>query len=124
MRLHMRDLVAGCGRNRLQRADLVGDEVLDLRRLQAWDRPPPEAVQVAISRMRADADAARFRQFNRAAHDVSIAGMEAAGDVHRRRQLDHRGVIAHFPRAKSFAEIAIEIDGCHDAGPLLVSGLV
>ena len=31
MGLDMRDLVAGRGRNRLQRADLVGDEVLDLR---------------------------------------------------------------------------------------------
>src|SRR5256714_86803 len=96
----------------------------DLRRLQARDRPPTKTVQVAISRMCADADAARFRQFNRAAHDVGIAGMKAAGDVHRRRQLDHRGVIAHFPCAKTFAEIAIEIDGCHVAGPLLVSGLV
>ena len=82
MRLDMRDLVAGRGRNRLQGADLVGDQVLDLRWFQAGDRPPAEAVQVAIPRLRTDADAARFRQFNRAAHDVGVAGMKAAGDVH------------------------------------------
>ena len=79
------------------------------------NRPPAEAVQVAIAGMRADADAARFRKLHRLAHDVGIAGMEAAGDVDRGRELDHGGVIAHFPCAKSFAEIAIEIDGCHDA---------
>ncbi|MHC2338883.1 hypothetical protein ACVMIL_000049 [Bradyrhizobium barranii subsp. barranii] len=35
MRLHMRNLVAGRGRDRLQGADLVGDKVLDLGGLQA-----------------------------------------------------------------------------------------
>ena len=36
--------------------------------------------------------------------------MKAAGDVDRGGEVDHGGVIAHFPRAKTFAEIAIEID--------------
>ena len=111
MRLDVRDLVTGGGRDRLQRADLVGDEVFDLRRLHPGKRPPAKTVQVAVSRMRADADAARFRQIHRLAHDVGIAGMKTAGDVDRGGELDHGGVIAHFPGAKSFAEIAIEIDG-------------
>ncbi len=99
-----------CGRDRLQGADLVGDQVLDLRRVQARHRPPAKAVQVAVAGVRADADAARFRQFDGVAHDIGIAGMKAAGDVDRGRELDHRGIVAHFPRAKAFAEIAVEID--------------
>src|SRR6185312_2243058 len=81
-------------------------------------------MEVAIAGVGTDTDAARLRKFDGVAHDIGIAGMKAAGDVHRRRKLDHRGVVAHFPRAKSFAEIAIEVDGCHVVGPLLVSGLV
>jgi len=46
-------------------------------------------------------------------HGVGIPGMEAAGDVDRGGEIDHGSVIAHFPCAKSFAEIAVEID-CHD----------
>jgi hypothetical protein len=45
------------------------------------------------------------------AHDVGVAGMEAAGDIDGSCELDHGGVIAHFPRAKAFAEVAIEVDG-------------
>ena len=78
-------------------------------------RPAAKAVQVAVTRMRADADAARLRQIHGLAHGVGIAGMKAAGDVDRGGELDHGGVIAHFPRAKSFAEIAVEIDCRHVA---------
>ena len=45
-------------------------------------------------------------------------GMKAAGDVDGGRKLDHSGVIAHFPCAKTFAEIAIEIDCGHVGVPL------
>jgi hypothetical protein len=52
------------------------------------------------------------------AHDICVTGMETAGNVDRSGQLDHGGVIAHLPNAKTLAEIAVEIDCCHDDGPL------
>src|SRR5262245_40041269 len=70
--------------------------------------------------MRTDADAARLREFDCLAHDVGITRMETAGDIHRRRKLDHRGVIAHFPGAKALAEIAVQIDCLHGACSLSV----
>src|SRR5215475_11744470 len=70
--------------------------------------------------MRADADAARFCQLHRAAHDIGVAGMKAAGDIDRGRKLDHRSVIAHLPGAEAFAEIAVEIDCLHGACSLSV----
>src|SRR5258707_2954808 len=76
MRLDVGYLVTGRGRDRLERADLVGDEVLDLGGLHARKRPAAEAVQVAVTGMRADADAAHFRKLHRPAHDVGIAGMK------------------------------------------------
>src|SRR6185437_6888027 len=122
MRLDMGYLVARRGRDRLQRADLIGDEILDLGGLQAENRPPAEAVQIAVAGMGADADAACFRQIHGMTHDIGIAGMEAAGDIDRRGKIDHGGVIAHFPRTKSFAKIAVEIDCGHDVHPPSVSG--
>src|SRR5712671_2296333 len=118
MRLDVGYLVTGRGRDRLERADLVGDEVLDLGGLHARKRPAAEAVQVAVTGVCADADAARFCKLHRPAHDVGIAGMEAAGDVDRGGKLDHGGVIAHLPCAKSFAQIAVEIDCRHVYVPL------
>jgi hypothetical protein len=44
--------------------------------------------------------------------------MKSAGDVDGGGEFDHGGVIAHFPRAMSFAEIAIEIDDLHVLVPL------
>ena len=117
MHLDVGHLVTGHGRDRLQRADLVGDHVFDLRGFHARKRPAAEAVQIAVSRMRADADAARLGEVHGLAHGLGIAGMKAAGDVDRGGKADHGVVIAHFPRAKTFAEIAIEID-CHDVCPL------
>src|SRR3981189_376643 len=110
-------LVADRGRDRLQRADLVGDQVFDLRGFYAGKGPASKAVQISVTRMSADADAARFRKLYGLAHDVGIAGMEAAGDVDRGSEVDHGGVIAHFPCAKPFAEIAIEVD-CRHVCPL------
>ena len=124
MRLDVGDLVTGRGRDRLQRADLVGDEVFDLGSLHAGKWPAAKAVQVAVTGMGADADAARLRKLHRLAHDIGIAGMIAAGDVDRGRKLDHGGIVAHFPGTKTFAEIAVEIDSRHDGYPLGSSGPV
>src|SRR5204863_8384312 len=99
----------------LQRADLIGDQVLDFRRCQARHRAASEAMQVAIAGVGTDADAACFCEFNRAAHDVGIAGMKAAGVIDLGRELDHRRVIAHLPGAKTLAEIAVQIDCLHGA---------
>src|SRR3954468_23855520 len=76
-------------------------------------------MEVAIAGMRADADAARLCKLDRLAHDIGIAGMEAAGDVDRGGKLDHGGVIAHFPWTETFTEIAAQID-CHDVVPAFV----
>ena len=40
----------------------------------------------------ADADAARLRKVDRPAHDVGIAGMEAAGDIGRVHDAEQRGI--------------------------------
>src|SRR6266446_10143266 len=118
MRLDVSYLVTGRRCARLLRADLVGDQVFDLGCLHARKWPAAKAVQVAVTGVRADADAARFCKLHRSAHDVGIASMEAAGDVDRGCKLDHGGVIARLPCAKSFAEIAIEIDCGHVHVPL------
>src|SRR3954468_16347138 len=96
------------GRDRLQCADLVSDQVLDLGCLHARKRPAAETVQIAVAGMSADADAARLRKLNGATHDVGVAGMKAAGDVDGRGKLDHGGVVAHLPGAKPFAKVAVE----------------
>src|ERR1700688_4769419 len=70
-------------------------------------------VQIAVAGVGADRDAARLRKLHGLAHDVGIAGMIAASDVDGGGEFDHGGVIAHFPWPKTFAEIAIEIDGGH-----------
>src|ERR1700722_14145035 len=113
MRLDVGHLVTGHGRNRLQRADLVGDQVFDLGGFHAGKRPAAKAVQVAIARMRADADVACFRKFHGLPHGIGIAGMKTAGDIDRGGEINHGGVVAHFPRAKAFAEIAVKIDFHH-----------
>src|SRR5436190_11400208 len=119
MRLDVRDLVAGRGRNRLQCADLVGHQVFNLPRRQSWNRAAAESVQIAITGVSADTDAARLRKLHRAPHDVGVTGMEAAGDIDRCRNLDHGGIISHLPGAKAFAEIAVEIDCLHGDCSLL-----
>src|SRR5262249_31559377 len=113
MRLDVRDLVAGSGRDRLQRADLVSDQVLDLRGLHAREGPASEAVQVTVAWMRSDGNAARLRKLDGMAHDVGITGMISASNVDGACKLDHCGIIAHLPGTKAFAEIAVQIDGGH-----------
>src|SRR5947209_16278340 len=70
-------------------------------------------MQIAITGVSTDADAASFCKLYGLAHDVGVTGMEAAGDVDGGGKLDHGGVVAHLPGAKPLSEIAIEIDRCH-----------
>ena len=113
MGLHMGDLIAFHRSDALQRADLIGDQVLDFECREADDGTASEAMQVVEARMRAYAAALVLGHLHDAAHGVGIAGVKAAGDIDRGGKLNHGGVIAHFPWTKAFAEIAIEIDG-HD----------
>src|SRR2546423_2347957 len=109
--------VTGRGRDRLQRPDLVSDQVLDLRCFQARHWTAAKPMQVAVAWMSADAHPTGLRKLNGLAHDVRVAGVKAAGDIHGCGKLDHGGVVAHLPSAKSFTEIAIEIDGGHVVSP-------
>src|SRR5215212_7198369 len=124
MRFDVSHLVTGRGRDRLQRPDLVGDQVLDLRCLEAGNWTAAKPMQVAVARMSADADPAGLRKLDGPAHDVRVAGVKAAGDIHGCGKLDHCGVVAHLPSAKSFTEIAIEIDGAHVVSPCASGSLV
>src|ERR1700704_6767997 len=112
------------GRDRLQRADLGGDEVLDLGRLQAGHRSAAESVQIAIAWMSPNADATRLRKLNRPPHEIGVASVKTAGDVDGGGKLDHGGVVAHLPGPKSFAKVAVEIDGRHVVSPCVTGSLV
>ena len=98
VRLHMREPVpglrgeGGCG------ADLVGDEALDLG-LAHHDAAAAEAGPVGEARMRADGDIARAGQREGRCHDVGVAGVEAAGDVGRGDDVEHRRVVAPIAQA-------------------------
>jgi hypothetical protein len=50
-------LVAGERRDALQRADLIGDEILDFGSAHAVERPAAKTVNIAIAGMSANADA-------------------------------------------------------------------
>src|SRR5205823_15015572 len=63
--------------------------------------------------MRADRDAARLGDAERARHDLRIARMEAAGDVRRGDDRQHGVVVAAPVRAEALGEIGIKIDGRH-----------
>ncbi len=67
--------------------------------------------------MRADGDAAPDRHLHGVQDAGRVAGMETAGDIGARDELDHGRVIAHAPRAVALAEIAVEIDRFHGHSP-------
>ena len=56
--------------------------------------------------------AARRRFAQRGQDAARIAGMEAAGDVGRTDDAQHRRIVAHLPGAEAFAEVAVEVDLC------------
>ena len=67
-------------------------------------------MKVAVAGMSADADTALLGQLCGLEHDIGITGMKSAGNIDTAGYIQHRIVIAHIPRAKTFAEIAVEID--------------
>src|SRR5262249_49281028 len=100
--------VAGAIGERLCRPDLVGNDVLDLtggKRNSAAAETP----EVGKTGMRADRDAAFLCEFECTGHDLRIAGMKPAGDVSRRYERQHRGIVTTPIGAVSFAKVGIEI---------------
>ncbi len=102
MRLDVRDRVPGHGGDRLQRADLVGDHALDLGHAVAADDATAEAVAIVEAGMRADGDAVGFGDARGLVHHVPVAAMKAAGDIGRRDDLQHRRIVTHASRRRSF----------------------
>jgi hypothetical protein len=98
---------------RRERADLVDDLLLDVRRPLAEDRPPAEPPEIEEARMGAGADARRGGGGERPRHHQRVAGVEAAGDVGRRHDLEHRLVVADLVDAEALAHVTVEIDRCH-----------
>src|SRR5690606_27902323 len=73
-----------------------------------------EAHEVAISHMRADADAARRRLFHHLADARRVARVKAAGDVGAGDDAEHGNIVAHRPGAEAFAQVTVEVDLRHD----------
>ena len=109
VRLEVRHLQAGVGRHGLQRADLVGDHVLEVLRLHL-DAAAAEAPQIVEARMHADADAQLLGQHAQPVHGVGVAGVEAAGHAGRLDDLHQVGVVADVVGAPALGDIGVEID--------------
>lgn len=104
--------------DRSQRPDLISHQRFHFGDDQSRQTPTTKTDQVHVAGMRADCDATFLRQPHRLAHDVRVTGMEPAGNVGGADDIKHRRVVTHRPRAKTLAEIGIEIDA-HDF-PFLV----
>jgi len=93
----------------VQRANLGQYAVEDLagRHRQS---PPPEALQIGVTRMGADRDTESNAQMDRRPHDLRVAGVRAAGDVGAGHLAQNRRVIAQCPTAKAFTTIGVEVN--------------
>src|SRR5436190_24263438 len=99
--------VTGRGCDRLQRPNLVGDQVLDLRCLEAGNRTAAKPMQVAVARMSADADPAGLRKLNGAAHHVYCNGLQDACYIHTTGKLEHGDAFVHLSSDTAFVGTAI-----------------
>ncbi len=108
VRLDVGDPASGSLRNALQRADLV-DHVAKQLFAGRLHVAAAEAHQVPVTDMRADGDAALDRCLHGAKDSGRIAGVETAGDVGAADDVEHGDVVAHGPRAKAFAQVAVQI---------------
>ena len=116
MRLHITDLCTRGGGETLERSDLV-DDVGGKIGGRDVHVASPEAREVRIGDMRTDRDAALGGGLHGAQDADRIAGVEPAGDIGARDDLEHRRVIAHAPCAVALAEVAVEIDRVHAHPP-------
>lgn len=69
--------------------------------------------------VRADLDAALGAGACGGVHDPGIAGVETAGHVGRRDDLEQRRVVTHGPIAEPLAQVGDQVDPCLHASPLL-----
>ena len=114
--LDVRHPHAGIGGERLQRADLVGDRVLQLVRLHV-DAPAPETPEIVEAGMSADADPFLLRPHHYAAHDDGVAGVEAARHARRADDLENGVVVADVVSAEALAHVGVEIDLADHGAP-------
>jgi hypothetical protein len=109
MRFDVSDAMARIGGKRLRRADLIGDEPLDLAGRER-NAAPAESPQVGKSWMRANPYAARPGNAEGMGHDLWIASMKAASDIGRGHDRKHCVVITAAIGTETFAKIAIKIN--------------
>ena len=99
-------------RESLERADLVQDEVLDLRGRHAH-RAAAKSDQIRKARVRTNRNAIVAREPYRSPHDLRVAGVISAGDVARGDALHERRVVPERPAPERLAQVTVEIDGGH-----------
>ena len=94
-----------------QRAHLV-DNVIDDFVAAGIHPAAPEALQVAIARVGADADAALGGESHCQVHEIGVAGMEPGGDIGGTDEFQKMAVIGigKAPLTETFSHIAIDID--------------
>ena len=116
MRLDVLHLDAVRPAERLERADLVADERLDLVGLEGH-RPSAEAEQIRVSRLRADRHARTPAQPDGRLHDPEVTGVEAAGEVGAGQVRDQPLVVAERPAPEALAEIGVEVHRANRTAP-------
>src|SRR5690606_13544896 len=102
-----RTLADRCGG---KRADLYYDQVIRL----LWSDvhvAPAKSHEIRQTGMRADCNPVSDRSSDRLAHGARIARMKTACDIGRTDQGQDIDVLAHGPRAETFAHVAIQING-------------
>ena len=110
VRLEVADAGAARAGERVERPDLVDDVGHELRRGHV-DEPAAEAGEVAVADLGAHGDAARRGGPAHGQEHRRVAGVEAAGDVDARDDLDHRVVVAELPATEGLPDVGVEVDG-------------
>src|SRR5262249_12098721 len=99
--LHVAHLF-GVDRDVAQRGELARD-VVEQRIRGHVDKAPAEVLAIAIRHVRADDDADLGRTGEHLAHPIRIAGVESAGHVRARDDVEQRVVTRHL------AEIGVQV---------------
>ena len=94
---------------RVQRADLIQDALLDFVQCQT-DGTSAETLQVRVAWLCADAHTVALAQRDRGVHHREITGVEAARQVGAGDVLDHGRVIAQLPVTVALAQVAVQVD--------------
>ena len=92
----------------VQCGHLVQDRVRELGR-RVVHVPATESREIAIAHMCSDRHPARRGRHTALTHDARIAGMKSTGHVRARDQLEERSVVGDGPRAKTLAQIGVNV---------------